>query len=274
MPALASPRIDRGIRVAVAFASDPFEAVERARDQIAERREQRQALPSYEADTRWAETLRQKIGSDAGRDLADEFDDVWRGVEAAFAEQQLPFGRGAFGGWDDGDPALARAAWYVVRELRPGVVVETGVGRGVTTRVILEALARNGDGHLWSIDVPPLLERGLADETAAVVPASHRKRWTFIRGSSRRRLRPLLAQLGHVDVFLHDSFHSARNLLFEWEAALPRLQRPGVLLADDVHRNAALTEFTRAHPTFDRIVCPHDEGVELFAVLVRRNNGS
>src|SRR5436190_5886047 len=142
MPAPASSGVERGIRVAAAFASDPFEAVERARDQIAERRERRRTLPSYDADAAWAETLRKTIG--AGRDAADEFDDVWRGVEAAFAQKQLPFVRGAVGGWDDGDPALARAAWYVVRELRPGVVVETGVGRGVTTRVILEALARNG----------------------------------------------------------------------------------------------------------------------------------
>jgi predicted O-methyltransferase YrrM len=151
------------------------------------------------------------------------------------------------------------------------VVVETGVGRGVTTRVILQALTRNGHGHLWSIDVPPLLERGLADETAAVVPASETDRWTFIRGSSRRRLRGLLVELGYVDVFLHDSFHSARNLLFEWETVFPRLRRPGVLLADDVQRNAALAEFTRAHPALDRIICGHSDRAGLFAILVARN---
>jgi predicted O-methyltransferase YrrM len=151
------------------------------------------------------------------------------------------------------------------------VVVETGVGRGVTTRVILQALTRNGHGHLWSIDVPPLLERGLADETAAVVSTSDTDRWTFIRGSSRRRLRGLLVELGYVDVFLHDSFHSARNLLFEWETVFPHLRRPGVLLADDVHRNAALAEFTRVHPALDRIVCGHSDRGGLFAILVARN---
>jgi methyltransferase family protein len=270
-PAAAGLALERGIRVFGAFARDPIEAYERARDQIAERREQHDEPPSYAPDERWSETLRELIGARAGEADPDaEFDGVWRDVERAFEELRLPFGRATFGGWDDGDPALARAAWSVVRRLRPSVMVETGVGRGVTTRVILEAMARNDHGHLWSIDVPPLLERSLADETAAVVPATTTNRWTFVRGSSRRRLPALLDQVGHVDVFLHDSFHTARNLLFEWEKAFSRLRRPGALLADDVHRNVALAEFTREHSTLEPVVCRHDDGVGLFAVLVAR----
>jgi predicted O-methyltransferase YrrM len=271
-PLAARLGLDRGARVVSAFARDPREAYERARDQIAERREQYVDPPRYTADERWDETLRAIVGAETrnGDDLDAEFADVWRGVQDTFSELQLRFGRATFGGWDDGDPALARATWSVVRRLRPSVVVETGVGRGVTTRVILEAMARNGHGHLWSIDVPPLLERSLADETAAVVPESLKDRWTFVLGSSRRRLRGLLDQVGHVDVFLHDSFHTARNLLFEWESAFRRLRRPGALLADDVHRNIALAEFTQAHSTVEPIVCRHDDGVGLFAVLIAR----
>ncbi len=260
----------RGLQVAGAFVRDPLEAFERARDQISERRDLG-TVPAYVPDEHWVATLRDDLGVRSGGDEDAEFDQVWRELEDRFAQLHVPLGRGTFGGWDDGDPALARATWSVVRRLRPSVVVETGVGRGVTTRVILQALTRNGQGHLWSIDVPPLLERGLADETAAVVSTSETDRWTFIRGSSRRRLRGLLVELGYVDVFLHDSFHSRRNLLFEWETVLPRLRRPGVLLADDVHRNSALAEFTRTHPALDRIVCGHSDGAGLFAILVARN---
>ena len=261
----------RGLQVAGAFERDPLEAFERARDQISERRDLRTAVPAYVPDEDWVATLRDELGARSGGDEDAEFDQVWQEIEDRFAQLHLPLGRGTFGGWDDGDPALARATWLVVRRLRPSIVVETGVGRGVTTRVILQALTRNGHGHLWSIDVPPLLERGFADETAAVVSTSETDRWTFIRGSSRRRLRGLLGELGYVDVFLHDSFHSTRNLLFEWESALPRLRRPGALLADDVHRNAALAEFTRVHPALDRIVCGHSDRGGLFAILVARN---
>ena len=238
---------------------------------MAERHDRQHEVPRYAPDPNWPGTLQKTLGADPQADFAAEFDEVWRDVQKAFADLQLSFGRGAFGGWDDGDPALARATWYVVRQRRPNVVVETGVGRGVTTRVILEALGRNGQGQLWSIDLPPLMKRELATETAAVVPVKHMKRWTFVRGSSRTRLRAVLGKLGCADVFLHDSFHTARNLLFEWETACPHLRPSGVLLADDVHRNAALADFTKAHPAFDQIVCRHDDGEELFAVLVARN---
>lgn len=79
--------------------------------------------------------------------------------------------RGAFGGWDDGDARLGRLAWCLTRHLRPEFVVETGVARGLTTRVILEAMDRNGRGRLWSIDLPPLIAQELWEETAAAVHA-------------------------------------------------------------------------------------------------------
>jgi hypothetical protein len=58
---------------------------------------------------------------------------------------------------------MARTAWTVVRHLRPERVVETGVARGVTTAVLLQAMERNGYGALWSIDLPDLrLSHGVA----------------------------------------------------------------------------------------------------------------
>ena len=67
-------------------------------------------------------------------------------------------------------------------------------------------------------------------------------------------------------VLHHDSIRR-----FEWETAFPHLRLPGALIADDVHRNAGLAQFTRAHPTLERIVCSHEDGMGLFAVLVARN---
>ncbi len=52
--------------------------------------------------------------------------------------------------------------------LRPKKVVETGVAHGVTSRFILEALKRSGDGYLWSIDLLPL-ERVWRKQVGAAV---------------------------------------------------------------------------------------------------------
>jgi predicted O-methyltransferase YrrM len=149
--------------------------------------------------------------------------------------------------------------------LRPGKVVETGVARGVTTRFLLEALERNGSGRLWSIDLPPLIERGLRSQTAAAVPDSRRTRWQYVEGSSRRRLPRLLAELGEIDLFVHDSIHTERNLRFEFDRAAAVMGRHGALVCDDVHLNAGF----RAYAGPGTLVCPSDDGAGLFGIVLR-----
>jgi hypothetical protein len=58
----------------------------------------------------------------------------------------------------DADPVMARSLWCAVCHLQPRSMVEAGVARGVTSWIILEAVAGNGAGRLWSIDLPPLNE--------------------------------------------------------------------------------------------------------------------
>jgi hypothetical protein len=49
----------------------------------------------------------------------------------------------------------------------------------VTTAFILQALAANGEGHLWSIDLPPI---GAEEFTGSFVPQHLKSRWTLRRG--------------------------------------------------------------------------------------------
>ena len=52
------------------------------------------------------------------------------------------------------DAGMCTAIWCAVRHCRPeAAVLETGVAHGVSSRVVLEALALNDRGHLWSIDI-------------------------------------------------------------------------------------------------------------------------
>jgi len=105
----------------------------------------------------------------------------------------------------------------------------------------------------------------LRSETAAAVPESCRRRWQYLEGSSRRRLPQLLAELGEIDLFVHDSFHTERNLRFELDRASASIARHGVLVADDVHRNAAFA----AYASPGTLVCPSDDRAGLFGIIVR-----
>ena len=231
--------------MARAGARDPYEARERVFERIAEWNDdhRRRVQPSIVRG--WEEDFHRLVGERWPCSAHDEFAALYDDVTASLARRGLLVGRGVYGGWDDGDAALARAAWCATLHTRPEHVVETGVARGITSRVVLEALERSGFGNLWSIDIPPLIDTGLRAETAVAVPEHLRRRWRYLEGSSRRRLPTLVSALGRVDLFIHDSMHTTRNVAFELGQVWPALRDGGVVVVDDVERNSAFAAFGR-----------------------------
>ncbi len=171
-------------------------------------------------------------------DELDHFHGVWSDIESDLEALGLAFGRWTYGEYSDADPALGAVTWCAVRHLRPEKVIETGVARGVTSRLILEAMSLNSHGHLWSVDLPHPMRPEFHHETASAVPATSRDRWTYVRGSSRKQLQPLLSRLEKVDMFVHDSLHTARNMRFELRAVWPAINQGGLVLVDDVDNQA------------------------------------
>ena len=109
-------------------------------------------------------------------------------------------------------------------------------------------------GHLWSIDVPPL-ERHWRKEVGAAVGEHHANRSSYIRGSSRRRLPKLLSRLGQIDLFIHDSLHTERNVRFELDRAWAVLGPNGALVIDDVDANRGFQTFTQSFSGHRSMVC-------------------
>jgi Methyltransferase domain len=257
----------RVVRAARAFVADPIEVLLNIQAKVAERDEERAKRTKgvggfmpwppcpYDVDENWERSLHELIGAPWPCPHTEQFWELWAEVVQSLEAKSLRLGRGAFAGWGDGEPGLVRAVWCLTHHLRPGIVVETGVARGITSRFILEALARNDAGHLWSIDLPPPLDRGLHDQVGVAVPEHLRDRWTYIRGSSRRRLPRLLAELGEIDMFIHDSRHSERNLLFELKHAWDALKPAGVLVADDVDLNCGFHSFRASRGGQASLVC-------------------
>jgi len=257
------------LRASRAVLADPSAGCERIADRLAERRERREPAFAYVAASDWQASLHEILGLSWPCPMDDEFDTLWQAMLDELAQRGFAPGRGTFNGWDDGGRALVRAVYCLVRHQRPERVVETGVGHGVTTRFILAALEQNGVGRLWSIDLPPLIERHLEVEVGVAVPDALRGRWTLVRGSSRQRLRPLLATLGSIDLFLHDSMHTTRNLRFELVQAWPVLRAGGVVVADDIDYNRAFGEFARQGSLDESIVARHEDTDRMFGILVK-----
>jgi predicted O-methyltransferase YrrM len=134
-----------------------------------------------------------------------------------------------------------RLGWYaVVRAARPGHVVETGVDKGLGTCVLAAALLRNAaegaPGRVTSLDINP--EAGYL---------AHAEPWStvvdLVIGDSIASIGALRRP---VELFLHDSDHSADHERREFEAVESKLAPGALLLTDNATMTGVLAEHAEA----------------------------
>ncbi|MGH9712576.1 MAG: class I SAM-dependent methyltransferase [Candidatus Acidiferrales bacterium] len=236
------------------LAADPVAILTNAQDIYTAQREQRGPQCRYEVDKNWERLLHEYLCVAWPCKVSAEFQRLWPAVMKELEAQGIRPGPMAFGSWNDGDAGLARAIWCLTRHLGPSKVVETGVAHGVTSRFVLEALEKNGSGHLSSIDLPPI-EKDRQEQVGMAVGGRFPDRWTYLKGSSRRRLPSLLSQLGQIDLFIHDSLHSERNVRFEMDRAWSALRPGGAIIVDDVDANWGFRSFTQTFSGYESLIC-------------------
>ena len=131
-----------------------------------------------------------------------------------------------------------RLGWYaMVRARKPAHVVETGTDKGLGTCVLAAALLRNAaegrPGRVSSMDINP--DAGYlatAEPWATVVE--------LIPGDSVASIKALTTP---VELFLHDSDHSAAHERAEFEAVEQKLAPGGLLLTDNVTSTDVLCRY-------------------------------
>ena len=227
-----------------------------------------------DTDPAWEEHLHSLLGAAWPCLEGQRLEELMSDVGALLAARGWGFGHDNTYGWyADADSSLCRAAWCTVVHTRPEVVIETGVAHGVTSRIVLEALRQNDRGHLWSIDLPFPFDHRLHAETGVAVTDACRDRWSYLEGSSRQRLPSLVAEVGHVELFIHDSLHTARNTVFEMEQAASRMPPGGVMLVDDISMHTGFAGFARRHPGYQTIACQHADRSSMFGIAVNTATG-
>jgi hypothetical protein len=253
----------RARRFGRALFTQPRDALGALREEFAKRKDHPEELA---IDDSWEERLHGLLGAPWPCPDVELVTEIWSVISDELRSRGISFGRFTYGEYSDADLFFARAVWCSVTHLRAEVVVETGVAHGVTSRVILEALSRMAKGHLWSIDQPHLFDPTLRVQTGAAVPEALRSRWTYVEGSSRSRLPAVLRSVGHVDVFIHDSLHTARNTSYEMSRAFPVLTQGGVMIIDDISMHQGFRSFLRSGPDVADIVCRSADGLGLFGI--------
>ena len=243
---------------------DPIETVRYVPDAVSHHLFDRTV--TYDVEEDYGPAFHQMLGVPWPCSELERFHRIWSDIGSALSTKGLSFGRWTYGEYSDADAALGAASWCAVRHLQPATVIETGVARGVTSRVILEAMSLNGIGHLWSVDLPHPLRPELHKETAAAVPTACQDRWTYVRGSSRHRLPSLVSSLREIDMFVHDSLHTGRNMRFELRTVWPAMHGSDLALVDDVD-NQFFRDFVREVGEPPSIVMRSADGTYMFGAI-------
>jgi len=132
--------------------------------------------------------------------------------------------------------------YRLCKKIKPEIIVETGVAYGVSSFYILKALSENKKGKLISIDsiFRPWQSKEMI---GAVIPKDLRDRWELKIGTSKELLEK---NLSSIDIFLHDSLHTYKNMSYEFGKAWPHIKKGGFLLSDDITSNNAFNDFCKS----------------------------
>lgn len=156
----------------------------------------------------------------------------------------------------------AQILYFLIRKVKPRIIIETGVAAGESTGFVLQAIKDNKAGKLYSIDLPfqwyiygnhklHLDSLPAGKIPGYLVPEKLKRNWHLCLGSTQEKLPKLIRKLGKIDIFLHDSEHSYKNMMFEYNQSWPHIKRGGYLLSDDIKYTEAWVKFTRnknVHP--------------------------
>jgi predicted O-methyltransferase YrrM len=159
--------------------------------------------------------------------------------------------------------------YLIVRALHPEQVVETGLSSGYSARLLLEAIARNGSGHLTSVGLAKFgvsagagaAHQALVDRPVGyLVPDRLKPLWTVRLGPSETELAAALAQAGPIDLFVHDSLHQYPTMSREFRESWAVLRPGGTIASHDIQNNAAWPDFLREKALHGDEVLDHDLG--------------
>ena len=189
-------------------------------------------------------------GANQNNSLSTPAHDLWERVSRFAVEIQQsdfmaemrgksrgPGGHGLMGAID------CATLYGLTRWLRPTVAVETGGYLGMSSAFILKAMADEGlrEAKLYSLEMDPNCDHGV------MIPSELRTQFVPMRG----RVEDFLKRdelPAPIDLFLHDSSHRYRHMLWEFRQFWARLRDGGLLVSHDVHFNAAFAEFVaRTH---------------------------
>lgn len=145
--------------------------------------------------------------------------------ERRYADKEVRFGR--------------RIGWYAfVRAIKPKIVIETGVDKGLGSALLCAALVKNKEegheGKYYGTDINPKAGYLLAGKYTAV--------GEILYGDSITSLSEFKE---NIDLFINDSDHSSEYEYQEYLTIKPLIGDKTIILGDNSHTTSKLARFSQ-----------------------------
>ncbi len=189
-------------------------------------------------------------------------------IEKYLSDIAAKYGAYYAAGWVNLDDALF--LYWLVRQLKPKTIVQTGVCNGLSSAFMMLGLIKNGqEGRLHVIDLPPIFDSKNSAWTIKgtvygvvipegkssgwIVPDAYRDRFDVRTGDAKELLPKLVDEVDSIDLFYHDSDHTYDHMMFEFREAKRKLRPGGLVVGDDISWNASLWDFADEYgvPSFN-----------------------
>jgi predicted O-methyltransferase YrrM len=131
-----------------------------------------------------------------------------------------------------------RIGWYAIaRAIKPKIVIESGVDKGLGSCVLTAALKRNTQeghaGRYYGLDINPKAGYLLSEHYADY--------GNILYGDAIESIKKFN---GVVDLYINDSDHSAEYEALEYGAMMDKLSEHAIILGDNAHVSGKLLEFS------------------------------
>lgn len=131
-----------------------------------------------------------------------------------------------------------RLGWYAVaRAIKPKVIVESGVDKGLGAVLLCAALLKNKseghNGHYFGTDINP--------EAGYLLSGRYKEVGEIVYGDSIESLKKMQ---GPIDLFINDSDHSASYECLEYQTIRDKISSRAIIMGDNAHVTKELAQFS------------------------------
>lgn len=161
------------------------------------------------------------------RDLLQVYEKFWNDFSLKVAKPRKDFFDTIF----DLGPSASKLLFIIAMITSPKTIIETGVAAGRSSNIVLAALNINQGGNLISFDI--------TNRVGELISPELRKNWNLLvlpKIGRKREFRRQIGKISECGLFIHDSNHSFKWQVFEFESVLKRFPEVPYLMIDDIDR--------------------------------------